>query len=576
MRSRFQVMQTMTAPPNPSPDSPSPDSWERVASTLRACKEAQKQTWGDLDSSTLGRYLAGEVADDELGVIERELADHPELRQLTDIIRDVLGDLAAVAEPSPGPTVLSFEKARKRRRVLPFLRRHASLVAAACLLVVLGSVVPAGGLSPSRNAVLVASSDEVRFLENGVALSSSPTIPFNALGLSAPTEFPAPSLAPPSVELKVFPGGIGAKDAAHANLVYAKSMMTSRGAAAHLRRGRDEARDGRVVDAERSLSKSYAHCQEHLGAKHPITTQTAQELANLYAFALNDVSVRQMSIPAAPNAVMKGGVGLSFDKRKGEAATLGEQIAGQTLPQIQATVVPALVRALETAPTPSERQSMVSALGNLGPAAGPALPALRLSLDNASPAERQSILSTMARIGPASVPILDQLANTTTDNAGKNDLRNAPNHRANLSDDDRTLIRGTLRELRCPESHAGIADEAACLSFREIRAASMRLHRLAKGKQSGILVLIQTKAACRPGDCVCPERLGKRGVYVVLDLAGRVEVEVSPALAKAGFSAAAVRDAMLAPCKAKQFDKACDAGIDLIVAQAAKLKPARP
>src|SRR3569623_3248758 len=137
----------MTIPPNLPADAPPPDSWERVASTLRACKEDQKRTWGDLDSSTLGRYLAGEVAGDELGVIERELADHPELRQLTDLIRDVLGDLAPVAEP---PVVLPCEKPRKPRRVLPFLRRHAALVAAACLLVALGAFVPAGGLSPSR------------------------------------------------------------------------------------------------------------------------------------------------------------------------------------------------------------------------------------------------------------------------------------------------------------------------------------------------------------------------------------------------------------------------------------------
>ena len=566
----------MTTPTNIPPESPPPDSWERVASTLRACKEAQKQTWGDLDSSTLGRYLAGEVADDELGVIERELADHPELRQLTDIIRDVLGDLAPVAEPSPGPTVLSFEKAHKSRRVLPFLRRHAALAAAACLLVVLGAVVPAGGLLPSRGGVLVATSEEVHFLDNGVATASSPTIPFNALGMPAPAGLAAyaPNPEPSRPEMKVhapFAGGIAAKDAARGDLGHVKLMMTSRGAAAHLRRGRDEARDGRVVDAERSLSKSYAHCQEHLGAKHPITTQAAQELANLYAFALNDDYARA---PGVPDLVFKTSPDPVSDKKTGEAAALGERIAGQTLPQIQATVVPALVRALETAPTAAERQTMVSALGHLGPAAGPALPALRSSLDNATAAERQTILHTMGRIGPASVPILDQLANA--DRPGTNDLRNSPNNRANLSDDDRTLIRGTLRELRCPESHAGIADEAACLSFREIRAASVRIHRLAKAKQPGILVLIQTKAACRPGDAACPHRLGKRGVLVVLDLAGNVEVKVSPALTNAGFSAAAVREAMLAACKAKQYDKACDAGIDRIVAQAAKLKPGRP
>ena len=30
-------------------------SWERVAAELRACKEAQQQAWGDVDSVTQGR-----------------------------------------------------------------------------------------------------------------------------------------------------------------------------------------------------------------------------------------------------------------------------------------------------------------------------------------------------------------------------------------------------------------------------------------------------------------------------------------------------------------------------------------
>jgi hypothetical protein len=566
----------MTTPPNPPADLPPPDSWERVASTLRACKEDQKRTWGDLDSSTLGRYLAGEVADDERGVIERELADHPELRQLTDLIRDVLGDLAPVAE---APAALPFGKARKPRRVLPFLRRHAALVAAACLLVALGAVFPAGGLVSPRKGVLVASSDEVRFLDRGVASAPSPTIPFNALGTPAPAQIdaapPAPAV-PDRLEMKVHApaaSGMAAKELAADTTTRAK-WMTSRDAAADHRRGREYLLLGRVAEAEKSLARSYAHCQERLGAKHPITTQAAQELANLYASALNQVPESRASRTAEPDPMQRTAFWLESDKKKRKAASLEEQIADQTLPRIQATVVPALVRALETAPTPAERQTMVSALGNLGPAAGPALPALRQSLDNATPAERTAILQTMGRIGPASVPILDQLAGAdAVKGAAKNDPRN---HRANLSAADRTLIRDTLHELQGPEAQAGIADEAACLSLRAIRAASVRLHHLAKAKSSGILVLIQTKAAYRPDDAACPRRLGERGVHIVLDLAGDVAVKVSPALADAGFSAAAVRDAMLGPCKAKKYDKACDAGIDLIVAQAAKLKPARP
>ena len=558
---------TTTGSPRPPEDAahPSPDSWERVAGTLRACKEAQTRAWGDLDSSTLGRYLAGEVAGDELALIERELADHAELRQLTDLVRDVLGDLGPVAEPAPAPTVLSFEKARKPRRVLPFLRRHAALVAAACLLVALGAVVPAGRNPPPGEDILTMESSE-RVALHGTALAS--TALFTTVGSPTPAEMAGDDPLPTSEDREAAKRELIASQSPRLAGATESKKMTSRDAAANHRRGQDHLRRGRVAEAEKSLAKTYAHCQESLGANHPITTQAAQELAYLYAPALNDGLSRKSFGDSAPHPVMMMAPNTPADQP--EANRLGEQIANQTLPQIRATVVPVLVRALQTAPTPAQRQTMVVALGNLGPAAGPALPALRQSLENATPAESRAILETMGLIGPAAVPVLDRLAGDNATNAAKSDRPNA------LSDRDRRFARVVLGKLRSPEAQAGVADEAACLSFREIRTASMQLHRLTKTKGLGILVLIQTKAACRPGDAACLPKLGKHGVHVVLDLAGRVEVEVSPALAASGFSATAVREAMLAPCKAKQYDKACNAGIALILAQAGKLKSAPP
>ena len=52
--------------------------WDRVASELRACREAQQQAWGDVDNATLGRYLAGDVTSEERRRIEQELGSHPE------------------------------------------------------------------------------------------------------------------------------------------------------------------------------------------------------------------------------------------------------------------------------------------------------------------------------------------------------------------------------------------------------------------------------------------------------------------------------------------------------------------
>ena len=597
----------MTTPsnytPEPSPKEDAPDSWERVAGELRACKESQKRVWGDLDSSTLGRYLAGEVVGDELGHIERELADHPELRQLADLVRDVLGGLGSAA-PSPStresaPTVLSFEKARKPRRVLPFLRRYAALAVAACLLVVLG-----GKLLPSgETRTAMAPGEVVSFLGDGVALAAptSPVVMFTTVGSPTPSEVAIDDPLPPGGDrgwtrdgAKVarnrgkssvvsarrtpeYKAGRAPEKLALVNATDVKKSSSSVAASNH-RLGLDQLRRGEVSEAEKSLALTYAHCQDRLGSNHPFTTRAAQDLANLYAPALNEgPNARSFAMAAPLGATISplAAPPLEVKRQTPEAERLAEQIASQTLPQIQATVVPVLIRALETAPTPAQRQTMVLALGNLGPAASPALPALQQSLVNATPAETQAILSTMGLIGPASVPVLNQLSGMNADKATGDSAKTAKD-RANLSARDQRFITVTLRKLQSPEAQAGIADEAACLSFREIRTASMQLHRLAKAKDSGILVLIRTKAANRPDDADRLAPLGKRGVLVVIDPSGGVEVKVSPALEEAGFSAANVRDAMLGPCKAKQYDKACSAGVGLILAQAARLKSSRP
>src|SRR5689334_21186455 len=81
-----------------------PDGWERVANELRACKESQRRAWGDIDDVTIGRYLAGEASAGEQARVESAREELPELRKLTDLLRDVLGELEPVrlgAEPAP-------------------------------------------------------------------------------------------------------------------------------------------------------------------------------------------------------------------------------------------------------------------------------------------------------------------------------------------------------------------------------------------------------------------------------------------------------------------------------------------
>jgi hypothetical protein len=165
--------------------------WERVAAELRACREAQQRAWGDLDDALLGRYLAGEVNPEERRNIENALDELPELRKLTDLVRDVLGEfdgsaetLAFAPQPVPyGPATLPFPQhparqattaagagqpsrpARPWRTRTPAARnrRRAELVAAAVLLLALGVALPQAGMVSPPAEHTVAMSQPVAF-----------------------------------------------------------------------------------------------------------------------------------------------------------------------------------------------------------------------------------------------------------------------------------------------------------------------------------------------------------------------------------------------------------------------------
>src|SRR5260370_9873550 len=77
----------------PSPSASTAMEWDVLTAELRAYRNQQKQTWGDLDNALIGRFLAGEVTADQRRMVEAALNDHPELRKLTDLVLDVLHDL---------------------------------------------------------------------------------------------------------------------------------------------------------------------------------------------------------------------------------------------------------------------------------------------------------------------------------------------------------------------------------------------------------------------------------------------------------------------------------------------------
>ncbi len=143
-----------------SQDSTGTPSWEAVAAELRAYREQQKQTWGDLDSALIGRYLADEVTDTERSLVETSLQDHPELRILTEIVGDVLADCtpaAPVETEAVPPRILSFTSAKPaRKNRFQRYQRQFALAAAACLLFGLGVLFDRQSTDPSRAGTSVA------------------------------------------------------------------------------------------------------------------------------------------------------------------------------------------------------------------------------------------------------------------------------------------------------------------------------------------------------------------------------------------------------------------------------------
>jgi hypothetical protein len=105
-----------------TPESNTGNSWDRVAAELRACREAQRRAWGDIDNTTLGRFLAGEVTAEEQQQIENALDTLPELRKLTDLVREVLAEPeTAVPSPAPvlyDPAIVPFPQPQSQARTI--------------------------------------------------------------------------------------------------------------------------------------------------------------------------------------------------------------------------------------------------------------------------------------------------------------------------------------------------------------------------------------------------------------------------------------------------------------------------
>src|SRR5262249_32833220 len=122
-----------------------PDSqWARVASDLRAYREAQRRAWGELDEAAIARYLAGESTEEERSHVEQAMQEFPRVRECVEILREIVID----ADLSLGDTAVE-DGGKSSRPAIPrtpkiqrwwasSARRLAPFALAACLLVAVG------------------------------------------------------------------------------------------------------------------------------------------------------------------------------------------------------------------------------------------------------------------------------------------------------------------------------------------------------------------------------------------------------------------------------------------------------
>lgn len=283
----------------PEPDSGSP--WDRVAAELRACREAQQRAWGDIDNLTLGRFLADEVTPDERQQIENALDELPELRKLTDLVRDVLGATEAAALPTAPvpPPILPFPQTPQIRSKAPErmgrtwlrdarFRQRAGLAAAAGLLLVLSFTLPRPGetAAPAEGSLVFSQPVAMRVAlspdGNGLMAGSSTDTPalFRAAeeNESNPTRDERVLLDHMAVTVQTLEAEGKAREAERLARRYAHNL--TRKAWAYQEKGD-------LVRAEPALNQACMLCDRTLGPDAPETIRTRNHLAGVYEAALN-------------------------------------------------------------------------------------------------------------------------------------------------------------------------------------------------------------------------------------------------------------------------------------------------
>ncbi len=589
-------------------------NWERVAAELRACREAQQRAWGDIDNATLGRFLAGELGGEERHQVEQALEALPELRRLTDLVRDVLAGGGPEVVPAPEPAARPVTQSALRR----FWRHSASLVSlatAAGLLLALGLSLPRLGEAPAAGSARAPS------LDGALALRGDSPVFFTALRPAGPPlPPPAPAGADALARSEQMDRAVVSleKKGRHKEILALAQQYEEVARKAPLehhprfayslnRVGQLFLQEGDLTAAEPPLQLALAISQRELGPEHPATVWARNRLAGVYQVALNTPpplgrtavvrsappAVRAFSgampTPAAPPtpaavkpqraerspdftvgaapilyhhphsksppAVAKDD-GKNAARVRHTARVLRERIARMGPQQVRTAVVPVLTQALKESPSAQERQAAARALGQLGPAARDAAPALVARLRSApSSQEGRALADALVQIGPAACDAVKNL---------ELDLKS-------LSSNGDPLLEACQR-LKGPEGRVGINDGGACFSVGALSQSARAIHALAD--QGGVELLVETAPTL--GDAVQGAKgrlreMGPRGACVLIGKDGpEVRVWVNDGLRRDGLPTDRLAQVVTDRCRRQDYDGALAAAVRFVAERSKK------
>jgi hypothetical protein len=360
--------------------------WERIVSELRAQRAAQKQAWGDLDNATLGRYLADEVSSAERASIERTLAGLPELRHLTDVVRDVLAEFEPAAAPVPAvpaslPVVLPFQRPAARPARTPIRHQRFALFAAAAVLLVVGlSVFQMSGL-PTPPGLPRAARAPLPRPEMVVAdhtRGNNPERFFQAKGALPPGQ----QIQTPSAQDARIPELVANLGRNFTALLLDTAIAWSE---------REDERCARAVPTDEA---QLLNSRKHLVALYDAQNTVARPL-------MRNHTVEMRNVLNTPNSVVAPKVGFAL-------AAQGNQADRRRAQDLEKRVA-VLHYCLRHGDTPTQVRA-ANLLADLGPAADRAVPELVLVLGHTEdPKLKAATHDALVRLGPTSAPRLAAL-----------------------------------------------------------------------------------------------------------------------------------------------------------------------